>query len=64
LPLFTVFESPIPPDLTDEYAGRWVAIRDGEVVGSDDELEDLVRQDGVREDDLLYRVPHISAAFY
>ena len=64
MPRFNVYESPIPEHLTDEYAGRWVAIRDGEVVGASETLDALVRQDAVHEDDLLYRVPPASVAFY
>lgn len=47
-----------------EYAGRWVAIRDGKVIAAADSLEQLRENPDVRREDTVYVVPEPSSYFY
>jgi len=49
-------------DLT-PYAGKWVAIRDGEVVASDIDSQRLREHDDVRPDDVLAPVAHADQGY-
>jgi hypothetical protein len=61
----TVVErSPITGETVEQYAGKWIAIRDGEVVESADTLEELREIEGVRREDAVYLVPERSSYFY
>ena len=56
-----------PPFLSGEledYAGKWVAIRDGHVVASADSLEELREDVEVRREDAVFIVPDRDALFY
>jgi hypothetical protein len=53
----------LPEGVADQYRGKWIAIRNREVVGVADSLEDLYAQDGVDIGDVIYRVPR-SAYHY
>ena len=46
----------LPKDLSD-YAGRWVAIRDGIVVASGENVDDLFQQEAVLPTDIIMTVP-------
>ena len=60
-----ITRSPLPSrDALDPHTGRWVAIRDGMVVASADDLEALTAMSPVRETDLLYAVPARATYFY
>lgn len=58
-----VARSPLPEGVG-EYEGRWIAIRDGQIVAAADVLEDLIQDEDVRETDVLYRVPEHGSYFY
>jgi hypothetical protein len=60
----TITTSPIPAQAEAEYRGKWIAIRNGEVVAEAARLEDLVSLPKVQKDDVLYHVPHRSATFF
>ncbi len=47
-----------------EYAGRWIAVRDGEVIASAASFEQIVDHPRVRHDDALTRVPDDPDAPY
>lgn len=56
--------SPISPDALEEYAGKWIAVRNGEVVGAADSFIELKADPEVRETDAFYRVPPSATYFY
>jgi hypothetical protein len=48
----------------DGLEGKWVAIRDGEVIASADSLAELHANDNVTRDDAVYVVPESNSAFF
>ncbi len=59
-----VSRSPLPPNIGD-FEGRWVAIRDDEVIADAESIELLTQDDRVRPGtDVLYRVPEQGTYFY
>lgn len=58
-----IARSPLPEGI-DEYAGKWVALRDGEVVAAADDLNELIENAEVLSSDAFYRVPEAGACFY
>lgn len=59
----TVARSPIPEGI-EQYAGKWVVIRAGEVLAAADSFEDLVAIDGLNPDDAIYHVPERDSVFF
>jgi Family of unknown function (DUF5678) len=45
------------------FAGEWVALRKGKVVGHDEDLGRLRRRDGARPDDVLIPVPRTEDTY-
>ncbi len=59
-----VSKSPVPQEAFDRFPGRWIALRDGNIV-ADAETEDGLRQDDlVKSTDAFFRVPEASTHFY
>jgi Family of unknown function (DUF5678) len=58
-----VARSPLP-DGVERYAGRWIAIRGGEVVADAATLDALIQDERVEKTDVLYRVPERGSNFY
>lgn len=54
----------IPVDAFVEYAGKWIAIRDGEVVASADSLAELRANPDVTREDAVFVVPEPSSTFF
>jgi hypothetical protein len=50
-------ENPVAGIDLDPYRGKWVAIRDGEVVATDTDAVALLQNPDVRSDDYLTPVP-------
>ena len=48
----------------DDYDGRWVAVRDGEVVAHAEDEERLRADPAVRDGDLLYPIGDPPSGFY
>lgn len=59
----TQVRSPLPEGV-EEYAGKWIAIRDDKIIASADTVEDLYNDDSVLETDVVYRVPERGSYFY
>jgi Family of unknown function (DUF5678) len=64
MPETVIERSTITSELLDAYAGKWIAVRDGEVVASAENLAELRENPAVRRDDAVYRVPERSTYFY
>ena len=55
---------PAFPKGAERYAGKWVAIRDDEVVASADSLEELRANELVSRDDAVWVVPEPGTHFF
>jgi hypothetical protein len=62
----TVLESQslLPAGAAERYRGKWVAIRNREVVAAAASLEELYADDKVEVGDVIYRVPTSSYHYY
>lgn len=59
-----VSKPPVPQEAFEHFPGRWIALRDGEIV-ADAETEEELRKDGrVEFGDVLFEVPEADAHFY
>jgi len=59
-----ISQSPISAELAREYAGRWVALRRGQVVAAADSYEELRADERVTREDALYLVPEPESYFF
>lgn len=57
-------QAPLPEGALKEFADKWIAVRDGEVIASADTYDELLADEKVMEDDATYHVPPASALFY
>jgi hypothetical protein len=57
-------QAPLPERALEEYADKWIAVRDGTVIAAADTYDELLADRAVTEDDATYRVPPASALFY
>lgn len=63
-PVAEISQPPIPPEAFDRFPGKWVAIREGQVVADADTLEALEGDDRVKPSDTRFRVPERDAKFF
>ncbi len=54
---------PVPAEAFERFPGRWVAIRDGDIVADARLLEDLEADPHVEITDTLFRVPEPGSKF-
>lgn len=59
-----VAQPPVPPEAFSEHPGKWVAIRDRQILAAADSVEELERDDEVEATDTLFLVPEPSTHFY
>jgi hypothetical protein len=59
-----IAQSALPAGAAEKFAGRWIAIRHGEIIADAATMEDLTADEGVRDDDTLYHVPQQNSAFF
>ena len=62
-PEFSVSLSHVPENI-DEYAGMWVALRNGEVVAAAESYDELERSEGFEPTDAFYTVPETGTQAY
>jgi hypothetical protein len=60
----TVSKPPVPDEAFELFAGRWVALRCGEVVADAETREKLQQDERVESSDVLFKVPDASTHFY
>ena len=60
----TVERAPITAETLRDFAGKWISIRDGEVVASAESLEELRANGDVRLEDAVFLVPESPSYFY
>jgi len=53
-----------PTEAFEEHAGKWVAVRDGDVIAAADSLEELRANPDVRREDAVFVVPDRSSTFF
>jgi hypothetical protein len=63
-PVAEISGPPVPSDAFDRFPGRWVAVRDGDIVADADTLEELQADGHVSDDDTCFRVPEEGAKFF
>jgi hypothetical protein len=54
---------PVPAEAFERFPGRWVAVRDGDIVADARTLEDLGANELVEITDTLFRVPEANSKF-
>jgi hypothetical protein len=54
---------PVPVEAFERFPGRWVALRDGDVVADARTLEELEADERVNAADTLFRVPEPGSKF-
>lgn len=54
----------VNPEGWEDHRGRWVAIRDGEIVAAAAKLDDLYEDERMRDGDGVWRVPEAGFHFY
>jgi hypothetical protein len=64
MPPIELSRSPVPAEAFDDYAGQWIAVREGEVVASGKSLSELDAQPEVRPDDPRFKVPEPDSHFF
>lgn len=57
-------QAPLPEGALEEFADKWIAVRDGKVIASADTYDDLLADEKVADGDATYHVPPTSALFY
>jgi hypothetical protein len=60
----TASQAPISDRGLTEHAGKWVAIRAGEVVAAASDYDGLMADERVESTDAIYHVPAADALFY
>ncbi len=63
-PIAEVSKSPVPQEAFDQFPGRWIALRDGEIIADAATDDELRQDDRVESTDALFRVPEASTHFY
>lgn len=63
-PTAEISRSPVPQEAFESFAGRWIALREGEIIADADTREELRRDERVDSKDTLFRVPDPSTHFY
>lgn len=63
-PIATLSKPPVPQEAFDDYAGKWIALREGEIVADADTEGELRQDDRVMPTDALFRVPEAATHFY
>jgi hypothetical protein len=64
VPTAEISKSPVPQEAFERFPGRWIALRNGEIIADAETREELQQDDRVDSKDALYRVPEPSTHFY
>lgn len=54
----------LPEGVAEVYAGRWIAVRGGEVIADAETLGELTDDARVKDDDTFFHVPPPNSAFF
>ena len=60
----TLARAPIPEGALEQFADKWIAVRNGAVTAAADSYDELLADKRVRADDATYHVPPASSLFY
>jgi hypothetical protein len=60
----SIQQNPLSADAFEGYEGKWIAVRDGEVIASADSLQELRAEPQVTPDDAVYVVPEAPSYFF
>jgi Family of unknown function (DUF5678) len=64
MPIAEVSRPPVPQEAFERFPGRWVALRNGEVVADADTEDELRADNRVESTDTYFLVPQADAHFY
>ncbi len=59
-----IAQAPLPEGALEEFADKWIAVRDGKVIAAADTYDELLGDENTTENDATYHVPPASALFY
>ncbi|HSS53207.1 MAG TPA: hypothetical protein VLK79_01030 [Gaiellales bacterium] len=60
-----VSRTPVPEEAFNEYAGMWIAVREGiEIVAAADSLDELRENPAIVDTDAFFHVPEAGALFF
>jgi hypothetical protein len=62
-PVVEISPPPVPAEAFERFPGRWVAVRDGEVVADGRTIEELESNELVAPGDTFFRVPEPNSKF-
>ncbi len=62
-PVVDVSPPPVPAEAFERFSGRWVAVRDGEIVADASTIEELETRQPVEAADTFFRVPEPNSKF-
>ena len=62
-PVVEVSPPPVPVEAFERFPGRWIAIRDGQIVADGRSVEDLEASSLVAAGDTFFRVPEPNSRF-
>lgn len=54
----------LPAAIFEQYAGKWIALRDDRVIAAADSLDELRKNPDVRREDAVYVVPEAQSVFF
>lgn len=60
----TISKPPVPQEAFERFPGRWVALREGQIIADAETEDELQRDERVESTDALFRVPETSTHFY
>jgi hypothetical protein len=59
-----IAQSALPAGVGQQYARRWIAVRNGVVIAAADDMTALAADERVGDDDTVYHVPPPNSAFF
>jgi hypothetical protein len=62
-PVVEISPPPVPAEAFERFPGRWIAVRDGEIVADAHTIEDLEADERVGVLDTFFRVPEPNSKF-
>lgn len=63
-PVADISRSPVSADAFERFAGRWIALRDGEVIADAATLDELAANEEVQASDTRFFVPEPDSSFF
>lgn len=62
-PVAEISPPPVPAEAFERFPGRWIAVRDGQIIADGRTIEELEADKLVAPDDTFFRVPEPNSKF-